>query len=141
MKNKGFTLIELLISLSIISIILAMVTLKFNIFDSFYEKEEINTLLNDLDYCKEMSIITGRDYDIFFKKDNYSINYNLNSKKKIIKKVNLNYIKLSERLSIISYRNRGTLSQKSDTYKIYGKKKKYNLKILPAIGFIKIEEV
>ncbi|MGO3018086.1 MAG: pilus assembly FimT family protein [Anaerococcus sp.] len=62
MKKKAFTLIELIIVMGIISLIMSIMTIRFDLVKRVKEKNEINTILADINYCKEKARVTGFEY-------------------------------------------------------------------------------
>lgn len=64
MKKRGFTLIELILVLFIMSIILGIGFVKFNVINKYKANKEIQTLINDIQYAKIMALTTGGDYKI-----------------------------------------------------------------------------
>lgn len=73
MKKKGFTLIELIIVISIVSLLASIALIKLNVVDRIKEKNEVNTLMADINYCKEKARVTGIDYSFHFKEKNYLV--------------------------------------------------------------------
>ncbi|MDD7306394.1 MAG: type II secretion system protein [Peptoniphilaceae bacterium] len=68
MKKKAFTLIELIVVMGIISLLMSIVAIKFDLVRKVKEKNEIETIQANLNYCKEKARITGYDYGVLFEK-------------------------------------------------------------------------
>lgn len=73
MKKKGFTLLELIVVLFIMSIIIGIASIRFNVIDKIKANMELQTLINDVDYAKMKAIATGQTTYIKFGKDSYIV--------------------------------------------------------------------
>lgn len=62
MKKKAFTLIELIIVMGIISLLASIVAVKFDLVKKVKEKNEVATVLADMNYCKEKARVSGFTY-------------------------------------------------------------------------------
>lgn len=65
MKKKAFTLLELIVVMGIISLIMSIMAIRFNLVKRVKEKNEVNTILADINYCKEKARVTGYKYKFF----------------------------------------------------------------------------
>jgi prepilin-type N-terminal cleavage/methylation domain-containing protein len=63
MKKKAFTLIELVVVMSIISLLLSIMAVRFDLVKKAKERNELASLVADMNYCKEKSRITGFDHE------------------------------------------------------------------------------
>lgn len=139
MKKQGYTLIELIASLAILSMILAIGIMKFNVIDKIKADTEIQTMINDINHAKESAMITGNSFELKLREDSYT----LKSKNTISR--NLRYIKINtgvQKEITINYNVSGS-SDNARTIQIssqYGNQKKLEeLKIGVAGGLIRIE--
>lgn len=73
MKKRGFTLIELILVLFIMSTILGIGFVKFNVINKYKANKEIQTLINDIQYAKIMALTTGVDYKVKISPTRYEI--------------------------------------------------------------------
>lgn len=74
MKKKAYTLLELIIVLGIISLLMSVVALKFDIVKKVRIKNELNTMVADMNYCKQKARVTGVDYGFAIDDDrSYSV--------------------------------------------------------------------
>lgn len=73
MKKRGFTLLELITVLAIMSIFMAAGVFKFNLIHRFKAKNEIESMVNDINYAKMKALSTGRPYKLILTKNSYSI--------------------------------------------------------------------
>lgn len=73
MKKKGFTLLELIVVLFIMSIIIGIASVRFNIINKIKAKNEIQTLINDVDYAKVKAMTVGEITRITFYKNKYIV--------------------------------------------------------------------
>lgn len=87
MKKRGFTLIELIAVLSIMSVFLGIGVFKLNILDRLKTNNEIQTMVNDINFAKMKALSTGRSYDLVLNNYSYTIKpQGLESKDQIIYK-------------------------------------------------------
>lgn len=100
MKKKAFTLIELVVSIAIISLIMSIVIIRFDLVKKVKEKNEVSTILADMNYCKEKARVTGINYAFSIDgRKSYSIimDYNMDSDgsiNKVNKSVDLDIVDL-----------------------------------------------
>lgn len=73
MKKRGFTLIELIAVLSIMSIFLGIGVFRLNILDRIKANNEIQTMVNDINFAKMKAMSTGRPYDLALNNYSYTI--------------------------------------------------------------------
>jgi len=91
MKRKNVTLIELIVVLAIISAVSGMTMLSFSIIDSRRIKSEMNSLLADISWTREMALSKHQDYIISFNisTDTYTITDSLGNQAKPARKLSL----------------------------------------------------
>lgn len=143
MKKKGFTLIEVIAVLSIISVLTSVFMIKFNVVGKFEEKNEIKSLLSDLDYCKQKSRVTGCNYYVVFKKNSYVIKRDLRKgeeKDNKVKFVEFNKLTMSllDIQGVVEFKSTGSVSS-GVTYLIEGQEENYKLIIGASGARIRIE--
>lgn len=73
MKKKGFTLLELILVLALISIALGIAINRFSSIDKMRANNEVQNLINDMDFAKIKSITTGNTYEIYFLENSYIV--------------------------------------------------------------------
>ena len=73
MKKRGFTLIELIAVLAIMSIFMCIGVFKLNIIDNFKAGNEIQTMINDVNFAKMKALSTGRPYNLVLTNNSYII--------------------------------------------------------------------
>ena len=73
MKRRAFTLIELIIVLAIISISFIVLVFRFSIIDKIGAESEIKTFVNDYSYARDKALSTGKEIDINFDGNFYTI--------------------------------------------------------------------
>ncbi|MFO3716863.1 Tfp pilus assembly protein FimT/FimU [Anaerococcus sp. ENR1011] len=73
MKKRGFTLIELIAVLAIMSICIGIGVFRLNIIDRLKASNEIQTMINDINFAKMKALSTGRPYNLILTKDAYVI--------------------------------------------------------------------
>ena len=73
MKKRGFTLIELILVMFIMSTILGIGFVKFNVINKYKANKEIQTMINDIQYAKIMALTTGVDYKVKISPTRYEI--------------------------------------------------------------------
>lgn len=114
MKKKGFTLIELIVVLAIISVCLGIGINRFSSIEKLRANNELNTLLNDMEYAKIKAVSTGSPYVLKFEMDSYTVKREgLEFAPKINRK--LSYIKFvkfatSNQNNVIKFNPGGTVS-------------------------------
>lgn len=73
MKRRAFTLIELIIVLAIISISFVVLVFRFSIIDKIGAESEIKTFVNDYSYARDKALSTGKEIEINFDGNFYTI--------------------------------------------------------------------
>ncbi|WP_296113186.1 prepilin-type N-terminal cleavage/methylation domain-containing protein [uncultured Anaerococcus sp.] len=103
MKKSAFTLIELIIVIGIISLGLAIVSLRFNIVDEIGAKNEIKTFVNDYNYARDMALSSGTTQYIKFEDNSYSLVGKINIKRnfKYVKCNNTKEIKINDNAYVV----------------------------------------
>lgn len=87
MKKRGFTLIELIAVLAIMSIFMGIGVFKLNIIDNVKAGNEIQTMINDVNFAKMKALSTGRPYNLVLTNNSYIIKpLGEESKDQVIKK-------------------------------------------------------
>jgi len=92
MKKKNVTLIELIVVLAIISAFSAMTMLSFSIIDKRRIKSEMNSILADISWTREMALS---------KHENYTISFNTSTDTYTITDSSGNQAKPSRKLSLV----------------------------------------
>ena len=147
MKKRAYSLIELIVVLAIISIILGIGLVKFNVLDKMKADIELSEMANDIDYARIKAMSTGVPYRLRIKKDSYSIEPgDFLSKDEPIEK-ELDYLEIGPDLAyyseIITYNPSGSVSNPR-TIVIKRKndpKSTYKLVIIVGGGQSRIEKV
>ena len=73
MKRRAFTLIELIIVMAIISISFVVLVFRFSIIDKIGAESEIKTFVNDYSYARDKALSTGKEIEINFDGNFYTI--------------------------------------------------------------------
>lgn len=151
MKKRGFTLIELILVLFIMSTILGIGFVKFNVINKYKANKEIQTLINDIQYAKIMALTTGVDYKvklsptryeiISFKRENPNKSKYTDSTEKV---VNLEYITIIVSTHTFVFKPTGSPSN-ADSYEFSYKNRvdgtdTYKITVTVAGGEPKIEK-
>ena len=147
MKRRAFTLIELIIVLAIISISFVVLVFRFSIIDKIGAESEIKTFVNDYSYARDKALSTGKDIEINFEGNSYTIidliydedGNNLISKQVVDTKRDLKYIKSLDINEITFYSNGYVYINKTKeehNFKIVSKKdqQKYWFFTIQAVG-------
>lgn len=151
MKKRGFTLIELILVLFIMSTILGIGFVKFNVINKYKANKEIQTLINDIQYAKIMALTTGVDYKVKLSPTRYEIISNKRedpNKSKYTdsteKEVYLDYITIKVNTHTFVFKPTGSPSN-ADSYKFSYKNRvdgtdTYKITVTVAGGEPKIEK-
>lgn len=141
-RRSGFTLIELLATLSILSILLTMVFLKWGGFRSFEEKMELQRVVKHINYGKNMSMIRREKVTVkLFLNDQKVVIYA--EKGTIIKELPLHKIKFVNADSAIEslvFAPTGAPVSGSGTFFLEGVENKYKMTVDPILGRVRIYE-
>jgi prepilin-type N-terminal cleavage/methylation domain-containing protein len=153
MKKRAFSLIELVLVVSIISLLLSIALVKLDVVNRVREKSEINSLLSDVNFCKEKARVTGFDYKLVFKENGYIISSKGESKFTDAQgNSEFRSIKVKEvETECLTKENAANTKElifvptgsvvNADTYKIYGKINDYELIVGVASGRNRIKTV
>ena len=147
MKRRAFTLIELIIVMAIISISFVVLVFRFSIIDKIGAESEIKTFVNDYSYARDKALSTGKDIEISFEGDSYTIKpvkylyrdeiYTPKEEKKIIRE--LKYIEPIDINKITFYSNGYVLvnnTKEDHNFELVSKKdqQKYWFFTIQAVG-------
>lgn len=150
MKKRGFTLIELILVLFIMSTILGIGFVKFNVINKYKAKKEIQTMINDIQYAKIMALTTGVEYWVELRPSSYIIKgYKRENPDNAMytdfteKEVDLDYITITGKNTIV-FKATGSPS-KANSYEFFYKNRVdgediYMISIPVAGGESKIEK-
>lgn len=123
MKKRGFTLIELILVLFIMSTILGIGFVKFNVINKYKANKEIQTMINDIQYAKIMVLTTGVEYRVELRPTSYIIKgYKREDPDNAMytdfteKEVDLDYITITGLKNTIVFKATGSPS-KANSYK------------------------
>lgn len=149
MKKKAFTLIELIIVMGIISLMLSIIAIRFDIVKKVKEKNEINTILADMNYCKEKARVTGVKYSFSIDGSNsYSIrrayiDNTSNNSTSIKKEVDLEVIEITHNNlkdnDVITFKPSGSVANPG-TISLSGLDSKYSLSVGVAGANIQVKK-
>ena len=114
MKKKGFTLIVLILVLALISIALGIGINRFSSIDKMRANNEVQNLINDMNYAKTRAVTTGNPYEIRFSENSYLVKREGDEFKNSIER-NLAYMhfvdfKTSNDGNVIKFNPTGTVS-------------------------------
>lgn len=71
-RKKAFSLIEVMVSLFIISVVVMICVLKYDLKSDVASRKEINTLISDLKTARSVAMNSGRSINFKFDKKSYS---------------------------------------------------------------------
>lgn len=137
MRKKAFTLIELIVVLAIMTGISALTLVRSGIYGKIMEKKEAETLLADINYCRQKSLASGNVYKIEAERDMYEIK-NGTSNFDFEKKVKLKYLSASYKY-VLKFTSTGVVINAKKII-FLSSENRYEYIISPIAGRIRINE-
>lgn len=138
MKNreKSFTLIELVISIVLISVFFTVVRINIQNKNDSLGLEEINNVYEILNNAKTVSIDRKKEVVLNFDSNKNSLSVDgLNYK---VEDIKFKYISLDEDVKIVF--SKSGIPSKGDTVHFKLNKRRYDITVRPATGFVDIKE-
>ncbi|MDY6065092.1 MAG: prepilin-type N-terminal cleavage/methylation domain-containing protein [Finegoldia sp.] len=137
MKFKGFTYIELLVTLFILTILMGIVTARFNISDRLNSRTELNTLVTDLETARSLAQNSGKNVEIVMSKDSYKL---VCGGSTTVVERPIKYIRIDLKNSSPVFSNYSAPYNHSNIY-VKANNKNYKINFMIGTGRIKVSEI